>query len=134
MSTDTVSISVRVPASTKRALEELARKRRMQTGESVAVSDIIRQSLQAQCQRAIGDAMQETPVGTSVVQIVVRHMEALGMILVSGGTTPDQLADKFMAEFDPKDATVRAKLEAVLPLLDALGRIGAELEIDEVEQ
>ncbi|WP_349573091.1 ParB/RepB/Spo0J family partition protein [Azotobacter salinestris] len=65
----------------------------------------------------------------AIVQTVIRQMEIFSMILANSGTTAKQMADRFVAEFDPQDAAVRAKAEAILPLLDALGRIAAEVDL-----
>jgi hypothetical protein len=75
---------------------------------------------------------QEAPLRASeAVSMVVRQMDIFLMVLATSGISVDQLADRFADEFDPSDATTKAKVEAIIPLLDALARIGAELDLEE---
>lgn len=78
--------------------------------------------------RKPADPEDEAP---AVVQIVLRQMEIIGMILANAGIQPDDLAELFAKEFNPSDVAVAAKLAACIPLLDAFGRIAAELDIEE---
>lgn len=45
------TITVRVPEETRRALEELVRKRRRETGDAVPVSDLVREALEEYLKR-----------------------------------------------------------------------------------
>lgn len=75
---------------------------------------------------------QEAPLRASeAVSMVIRQMDIFLMVLATSGISVDQLADRFADEFDHSDAATKAKVEAVIPLLDALGRIGAELDLEE---
>jgi len=75
---------------------------------------------------------QEAPLRASeAVSTVIRQMDIFLMVLANSGIPVDQLADRFAAEFDPSDAATKAKVEAVIPLLDALARIGAELDLED---
>ena len=75
---------------------------------------------------------QEAPLRDSeAVSMVIRQMDIFLMVLATSGISVDQLADRFADEFDPSDATTKAKVEAIIPLLDALARIGAELDLEE---
>ncbi|WP_446697368.1 ParB/RepB/Spo0J family partition protein [Stutzerimonas kunmingensis] len=75
---------------------------------------------------------QEAPLRASeAVSMVIRQMDIFLMVLATSGISVDQLADRFADEFDPSDATTKAKVEAIIPLLDALARIGAELDLEE---
>ncbi|WP_288082889.1 ParB N-terminal domain-containing protein [Pseudomonas sp.] len=69
------------------------------------------------------------PDAPAIVLTLIRQMDILAMILTNNGMTADQLAERFISGFDPQDAAVRSRVNAVLPLLDALGRIGAEVEM-----
>ncbi|MCW8159007.1 hypothetical protein D7243_22840 [Stutzerimonas stutzeri] len=68
---------------------------------------------------------------SEAVSMVIRQMDIFLMVLATSGISVDQLADRFADEFDPSDATTKAKVEAIIPLLDALARIGAELDLEE---
>lgn len=72
---------------------------------------------------------EQDPDAPAIVLTLIRQMDILAMILANSGMTAAQLAERFIAEFDPQDATVRSRVDAVIPLLDALGRIGAEVEM-----
>lgn len=75
---------------------------------------------------------QEAPLRASeAVSMVIRQLDIFLMVLATSGISVDQLADRFADEFDPSDATTKAKVEAIIPLLDALARIGAELDLEE---
>lgn len=75
---------------------------------------------------------QEAPLRASeAVSTVIRQMDIFLMVLATSGIPVDQLADRFFSEFDHSDAATKAKFEAIIPLLDALGRIGAELDLEE---
>lgn len=77
---------------------------------------------------------QEAPLMASeAVSTVIRQMDIFLMVLANSGIPVGQLADRFASEFDPSDATTKAKVEAIIPLLDALARIGAELDLEEAE-
>jgi len=78
--------------------------------------------------RKPADPEDEAP---AVVQIVLRQMEIIGMILANAGIQPDDLAELFAKEFNPSDVAVATKMAACIPLLDAFGRIAAELDIEE---
>lgn len=45
MGSELVHISARIEAETRSKLEEIARKRRMETGEEVKLADLIREAL-----------------------------------------------------------------------------------------
>ena len=75
---------------------------------------------------------QEAPLRASeAVSTVIRQMDIFLMVLANSGIPVGQLADRFASEFDHSDAATKAKVEAIIPLLDALGRIGAELDLEE---
>lgn len=75
---------------------------------------------------------QEAPLRASeAVSMVIRQLDIFLMVLATSGISVDQLADRFADEFDPSDATTKAKVKAIIPLLDALARIGAELDLEE---
>jgi len=75
---------------------------------------------------------QEAPLRASeAVSTVIRQMDIFLMVLANSGIPVGQLADRFADEFDHSDATTKAKVEAIIPLLDALARIGAELDLEE---
>ena len=128
MTDQTVSISVRIPASKKQALEELARKQRMQTGESVAVSDIIRQALDG-----LNQPVSERDA-EDLVLFTIAALESVARLASSRGIAADQLADAFLAEFKTADAATCARFEKVIPIMDAIGRIAAEADIEGGEQ
>jgi len=54
----TSTITVRVPEETRRAIEEVARKRRRQTGDAVPVSDLVREALEEYLERHALDDQQ----------------------------------------------------------------------------
>lgn len=128
MTDQTVSISVRIPASKKQALEELARKQRMQTGESIAVSDIIRQALDG-----LNQPVSERDA-EDLVLFTIAALESVARLASSKGIAADQLADAFLAEFKTADAATCARFEKVIPIMDAIGRIAAEADIEGGEQ
>ncbi len=66
-----------------------------------------------------------------VVQLVLRQMDIIGMILANAGVRADDLSERFAEQFDPADTAVAAKVAACIPLMDAFGRIAAELELEE---
>ncbi|MHB8822207.1 MAG: ParB/RepB/Spo0J family partition protein [Pseudomonadaceae bacterium] len=75
---------------------------------------------------------QEAPLRASeAVSTVIRQMDIFLMVLANSGIPVGQLADRFASEFDHSDAATKAKVEAIIPLLDALARIGAELDLEE---
>ena len=113
MTDQTVSISVRIPASKKQALEEMARKQRMQTGESIAVSDIIRQAL---------DGLNQQVRAEDLVLFTIAALESVARLASSRGIAADQLADAFLAEFKTADAATCARFEKVIPIMDAIGQ------------
>jgi hypothetical protein len=83
-------------------------------------------------QKATARKQQEAPLRASeAVSMVIRQLDIFLMVLATSGISVDQLADRFADEFDPSDATTKAKVEAIIPLLDALARIGAELDLEE---
>lgn len=151
MTDQTVSISVRIPASKKQALEEMARKQRMQTGESVAVSDIIRKALdsigQPVTRQLTVDVVAETPTavkpgkraGKAVagpdipkhILDVINAMDVLARHASSQGLTANELANRFLEGIDPDHPVLANRLAATLPFMDAIGRIAAELDFEE---
>lgn len=151
MTDQTVSISVRIPARTKQALEDAARKMRMQTGESVAVSDIIRKALdsigQPVTRQLTVDVVTETPTavkpgkraGKAVagpdipkhILDVINAMDVLARHASSQGLTANELANRFLDDIDPGHPVLANRLAATLPFMDAIGRIAAELDFEE---
>lgn len=130
MTDQTVSISVRIPVSKKQELDNLVRKQRMQTGESVAVSDIIRKALDG-----IGQPQQVNDQDAEdLVLFTIRALESVASLASSKGIAADQLADAFLAEFKAADAATCARFEKAIPVMDAIGRIAAEADIEGGEQ
>ncbi|MHB1371635.1 MAG: hypothetical protein ACYCW7_15750 [Pseudomonadaceae bacterium] len=125
MTDHTVSISVRIPARTKQALDDAARTMRMQTGEPVAVSDIIRQAL---------DGLNQQVRAEDLVLFTITTLESLASLASSKGIAADQLADAFLAEFKAADEATCARFERAIPIMDAIGRIAAEADIEGGEQ
>lgn len=125
MTDHTVSISVRIPARTKQALDDAARTMRMQTGEPVAVSDIIRQAL---------DGLNQQVRDEDLVLFTIATLESLASLASSKGIAADQLADAFLAEFKAADEATCARFERAIPIMDAIGRIAAEADIEGGEQ
>ena len=125
MTDQTVSISVRIPARTKQALDDAARTMRMQTGEPVAVSDIIRQAL---------DGLNQQVRAEDLVLFTITTLESLASLASSKGIAADQLADAFLAEFKAADEATCARFERAIPIMDAIGRIAAEADIEGGEQ
>jgi len=128
MPDQTVSISVRIPARTKQALDDAARTMRMQTGEPVAVSDIIRQALDG-----LNQPVSERDA-EDLVLFTITTLESLASLASSKGIAADQLADAFLAEFKAADEATCARFERAIPIMDAIGRIAAEADIEGGEQ
>lgn len=62
---------------------------------------------------------------------VINAMDALARFASSEGMTPNQLADKFLADVDPADKVIADRLSATLPFMNAVARIAAEIEFEE---
>ena len=151
MTNTTVSISVRIPTSTKEMLDEMARQQRMKTGDAVAVSDIIRNALDSIGQPVTPhlavDVVAGTPAAVKTgkragkavagpdipkhILDVINAMDVLARHASRQGLTAGELANRFLEDADPDHPVLADRLAATLPFMDAIGRIAAELEFEE---
>lgn len=69
---------------------------------------------------------------SALVATVIRQLDIFNMVLANASIPTSRLADLFLDQFEPSDAAC-AKFESLLPLLDALGRIANELELEVAE-
>jgi ParB-like chromosome segregation protein Spo0J len=62
---------------------------------------------------------------------IINAMDVLARFASSEGLTPNQLADKFLEDVDLSQPGIADRLYATLPFMDAIGRIAAELDLEE---
>lgn len=63
---------------------------------------------------------------------VINAMDVLARFASRAGITADQLADRFIADADASNPAIADRLIATLPFMDAIARIAAEIELEEV--
>lgn len=62
---------------------------------------------------------------------IINAMDVLARFASSEGLSPNELADRFLADVDLSQPGIADRLVATLPFMDAIGRIAAELDIEE---
>ncbi|MHB1403850.1 MAG: ParB N-terminal domain-containing protein [Thiobacillus sp.] len=62
---------------------------------------------------------------------VINAMDVLARFASREELTANQLADKFLSDIDPSNPAIADRLHATLPFMDAIGRIAAELDLEE---
>lgn len=62
---------------------------------------------------------------------IINAMDVLARFASSEGLSPNELADRFLEDVDPSQPGIADRLAATLPFMDAIGRIAAELELEE---
>lgn len=71
------------------------------------------------------------PAASEHVLYVINQMDLIARYLSRAGIDADQMADKFMSEVDTQSSAIADRLAVALPIMDAFGRIAAELELEE---
>lgn len=62
---------------------------------------------------------------------IINAMDVLARFASSEGLSPNELADRFLEDVDPSQPGIADRLAATLPFMDAIGRIAAELDLEE---
>lgn len=63
---------------------------------------------------------------------IINAMDVLARFASSEGLSPNELADRFLEDVDLSQPGIADRLAATLPFMDAIGRIAAELDLEEV--
>ena len=71
------------------------------------------------------------PAASEHVLYVINQMDLIARYLSRAGIDADQMAEKFMSEVDTQSSAIADRLAVALPIMDAFGRIAAELELEE---
>ena len=62
---------------------------------------------------------------------IINAMDVLARFASSEGLSPNELADRFLEDVDLSQPGIADRLAATLPFMDAIGRIAAELDLEE---
>lgn len=116
-------------ASVSAAVSLLALPREQQA----AVATGEKREIQKAAKAAKTHAMEIVkPSASEHVLYVINQMDLIARYLSRTGIDADQMADQFMAEIDSSSRAIADRLAVALPIMDAFGRIAAELELEEV--
>ncbi len=145
-----LNVSTRSVASAKKVIEEAAPElvQAMDEGRASvsAAASLLSLPKEEQAVIAAGDkkSIQRASKGAKArsselarpdiaehVLRIINAMDVLARFASSEGLTPNQLADKFLEDVDLSQPGIADRLYATLPFMDAIGRIAAELDLEE---
>lgn len=75
MPTQSSTVNARIPASMREALEEVARKRRMKTGDAVRIADLVREAIGSYLDAGAPKPPEEKEFGTQVLDAMEQLAE-----------------------------------------------------------
>ena len=71
------------------------------------------------------------PAGTEHVLQLINQMDLIARYLSRSGISAEQMIERFISEVDARNPAIADRLLVALPIMSALGRISAELHIQE---
>lgn len=145
-----LNVSTRSVASAKKVIEEAAPElvQAMDEGRASvsAAASLLSLPKEEQAVIATGDkkAIQRASKGAKTRSIelarpdiaehvlrIINAMDVLARFASSEGLSPNELADRFLEDVDLSQPGIADRLAATLPFMDAIGRIAAELDLEE---